>query len=137
MDIDKKYKKLLGSINIIEPPKGLEKRIMTRINAERMRLARVRAWIFGSTSAVSFGFSLWAVIYLVNSVKETGFWQYFSLLFSDKGAVLAYWRELSLSLIESLPILSLIIFLVAAGFFIWSFANVLRKDVQLFNMKLN
>jgi hypothetical protein len=136
MGIGEKYKKLLSSINLIEPPKGLGERIMARINAEQTRLARIRTWVFGSASVASFGLFLWAVIYLVNNVKETGFWQYFSLLFSD-GAVLAYSRELSLSLVESLPIVCLIIFLAAFGFFIWSFSNVLRKDVRLFNMKLN
>lgn len=119
-----KYKKLLGSIDLIEPPKGLGKQIMTRIALEERRLIRIKALIFGTSTAVSFGMSAWAIVYLVNSVKESGFWNYLSLLFSGDGAVYAYWKELSFSLAESLPVLSFIVFFAAIGFFIWSFAKI-------------
>lgn len=135
--MEDKYKKLLGSINLIEPPKGLGGRILARISIEGKRLARIRTWIFGGSSIASFGLSLWAVIYLIDSVKQTGFWQYFSLLFSGDNVVYTYWKELSFSLVESLPIVSVIAFLAAAGFFIWSFANVLRKDSEKFIMSFN
>jgi hypothetical protein len=126
MDTEKKYKKLFGYINLTEPPRGLRGQILSLVGNEQKRLAKIRTWAFGSGSIISFGFSLWAIIYLVSSVKESGFWQYFSLLFSGDSAVYLYWHELSLSLIESLPITGLIIFLTAIGFFIWSFANTLK-----------
>jgi hypothetical protein len=126
MNTEEKYKKLLGSINLIEPPKGLPERIMSRINTEEKSLVRIRAWVFGSSSIASFGLSLWAVIYLVKNVNESGFWQYLSLAFSD-GTALAYWHELSFSLAESLPITSSIVFLAAIGFFIWSFTKMLAN----------
>ena len=137
MNVEEKYKKLLGSVNLLEPPKGFGAQIFNRINMEEKRLARIRIFAFGASTVASFAFSLWAVIYLVNSIKETGFSQYFSLIFSENGAVLAYWRELSLSLAESLPIVSLIVFLCAIGLFIWSFANVLKKDTGLFKMSFS
>jgi hypothetical protein len=127
-----KYKKLFGYVNLIEPPKGLEEQIINRISIEEKRLARIRIFVFGGSSVVSFGFSLWAVIYLANSIKETGFWQYLSLIFSENGAIFAYWRELSLSLAESLPIVGFITFFIAIGFFIWSFTNMLRKNTGSF-----
>jgi len=130
--MEDKYKKLFGYINLITPPKGLHELILVRINIEEKCLVKIRTWIFGSSTAVSFGLSLWAVVYFIKSVNETGFWQYFSLIFSENGAMLAYWRELTLSLAESLPIVSLIIFLTTTGFFVWSFANMLRKDTNVF-----
>lgn len=125
MNTEEKYKKLLGSINLVEPPKGLEGRIMRRINEEEKQISRVRAWAFGGSSLASFGLSLWAIIYLVKSASESGFWQYLSLAFSD-GTVLAYWKEISLSLAESLPITSLIMALATTGFFIWSFTKTFK-----------
>ncbi len=137
MKMEEKYKKLLGSINFIEPPKGLGTRILERVNAEKERLMRIRTWVFGSGTVASFGLSLWAVIYLIKSAQESGFVQYLSLIFSENGVMLTYWRELSLSLVESLPIVSLIIFLSAIGFFIWSFtkmiSNVHDRNVVLFS----
>lgn len=123
--MEDKYKKLLGSIDLIEPPRELGARIMARINMEEKRLARIRTWIFGSSTVASFGLSLWAMVYLVDSIKQTGFGQYFSLLFSGDSAVYTYWKELSFSLVESLPIVSIIAFLAAVGFFIWSFAKTI------------
>jgi hypothetical protein len=133
--MEDKYKKLLGSINIIEPPKGLEGRILARINMEEKRLARIRTWLFGSTSVASLGLSIWAVVYLTDSIKQTGFWQYFSLLFSGDSAIYAYWKELSFSLAESLPIVSLIIFLTAVGFFIWSFGKTITHPALSYNKR--
>jgi hypothetical protein len=133
MDIEDKYEKLFGYANLVEPPKGLEEQIFNFIGKEEKRLAKIRTWAFGGGTAVSFGFSLWAVIYLIKDFNQTGFWQYFSLIFSENGVMLTYWRELSFSLAESLPITSLIIFLIAIAFLIWSSANVLRKEKFIMN----
>jgi hypothetical protein len=134
--MEEKYKKLFGYINLIEPAKGLETRILARINKEEKHLMIFKALAFGSTSLASLGFSLWAIIYLANNLKQSGFWQYLSLLFSGDGTVYYYWRELSLSIVESLPIVSLIIFLAAIGILVWSVANTI-KDTKLLNLKFN
>jgi hypothetical protein len=127
MGMEDKYKKLLGSINLVEPPKGLENRIINSIKAEEKRAKRFKAWIFGSISLASFVLSLRAIVYLVESMKETGFGQYLSLLFSENGAALVYWKEITLSLAESLPVVGLVAFLTTVGLLIWSMAKVFDK----------
>jgi len=96
---------------------------MVFINSEEKKAVRFRAWVFGSTSLASLGFTLWAAIYLVSNATTSGFWQYFSLIFWSDSTVYVYWRELSVALVESLPITSIILFLVATGFLIWSFTK--------------
>lgn len=125
--MEDKYKKLFKNIEIIEVPKGLEARITTWIDKKEKRLARIRIFAFGGSAVASFGASFWAMVYLIKSVEETGFWQYFSIIFSENGAALAYWKELSISLAESLPITSCVMFFAAIGFFVWSFAKVLTN----------
>jgi len=125
--MENKYKKLLGSINLIEPPKGLANQIVFRIREEEKRLARIKALAFGGSGIVSSGLSLWAAIYFINSIKETGFGKYFSLIFSENGAILSYWRELSLSLIETLPVIGLMALLGAIAFFVWSATNIFKN----------
>lgn len=44
---------------------------------------------------------------------ESGFLDYASLAVSDGGAVLSYWQEFSITLIESLPVLGLTLILCA------------------------
>jgi hypothetical protein len=136
-NIGEKYKKLFDYVNLIEPPKGFEAQILNFVIARERRLTRFRAWAFGSSSLASFGLSLWTAVYLVKSASETGLWQYMSLAFSENGVLLAYWREFSLSIIESLPIVSIIIFLATVGVFVWSFANVIKKDTGKFIMSFN
>ena len=66
----------------------------------RILVARISSWL----SAVSL------VVVFVNTVSQfqtSGFFNYFSLLFSDGGTVLSFWREFALSLAESLPWLGL------------------------------
>jgi hypothetical protein len=122
------YKKLFGYINLIEPPKGFEAQILRFINLKEKRATRFNVLVFGSTSLTSFGLSLWAGIYLVKSVKETGFGQYFSLIFWSDSTVYAYWKELGIALVESLPIVGIILFLVASGFLIWSFTKIWKTQ---------
>jgi hypothetical protein len=131
--MEDKYKKLLGSINLIEPPKNLASRVLARIENEEKRLTKIRAWAFGGSSVVSFSLSLWAVVYLIKSAVATGFGQYLTLIFSENGIALAYSRELSLSLAESLPLTSLILFLAAIGFFIWSLTKATSPLIAKFS----
>ncbi len=132
----KDYDKLFKKLAQVEPPEGLGGEILVRVKAEEKKLERVRIFVFGGSTVVSFGFSLWTVTYLIGSFQQTGFWQYLSLLFFENGAILTYWRELSLSLAESLPVTGLVITLVSIGFFIWSSANALR-NTRIFKFNIN
>lgn len=137
MGVEEKYKKLFKNLETMEAPRDLEARIVLRIDAEEKRISNLKTWVFGSSTLASFGLSLWAVVYLVKSANQSGFGQYFSLIFSENGSVFAYWRELSLALAESLPITSLIMFLTAIGFFIWSTSKVIGSNTKIFNMNFN
>jgi hypothetical protein len=121
---EEKYKKLFGYVNLLEPPMRLIDKVSCAIREQEKSSATVRFWAFGGTTAASFGLSLWAVINLIKSFKETGFWQYLSLIFSENSIALTYWKEISFSLAESLPVFGLIIFLSGLGFFVWSITKI-------------
>jgi hypothetical protein len=62
------------------------------------------------------------------SFSRSGFYEYFSLAFSDGGGVaLSYWKEISLSLVESLPTLSIILFLTIVFILIISLRFMARN----------
>jgi hypothetical protein len=46
---------------------------------------------------------------LVSEFKQSGFYEYTSLLFSDTGLVARYWKEYIMSVVDSLPTTSLIL----------------------------
>ena len=46
---------------------------------------------------------------MLSDLTQSGFYEYFSLIFSDGLTNSVYWKELSLSLAESLPAISIIL----------------------------
>jgi hypothetical protein len=128
-----RYKELFEKLNHTETPVGLEERILLRIKTEERHFSRVKSLTFGVSTVTSLGIFLWTFVFLTESLKESGFWQYISLLFSENGTILIYWRELFYSLAESLPIIGLIIVLMSTGFFIWSLTNLYKngKYIQI------
>jgi hypothetical protein len=73
----------------------------------------VRFVLFSGTTLVSFFGTISAARYAWGSFHESSFSVYASLLSSDGGALVLYWKEFMLSLIESLPITSATILLAA------------------------
>jgi hypothetical protein len=134
--MEEQYKKLFKTLAYEKAPIDLEKKIKLRILAEEERLSRNKALIFGLSTATSLSLSLWAAFLLIRSLSESGFWNYLSIVVSENVAVISYWRELSFSLVESLPLVGLIIFFATAGSFIWSFANM-SKNFGSFGMSPN
>lgn len=104
----------------ITPPEGLLERIMARIKKEERVLLIKKVALF---SAAALG-SLFALIpafqYALQEFHQSGFYQYLSLLFSDSGVVLVYWKEFAMSLAESLPVLGILVFLSAVFVFLGS-----------------
>lgn len=111
----------------LKPPRGLRQSIIFGIG--QVERSRARVYLFISTSILPL--SIIGVIfsgkYLLQSFYQSGFYDYFSLLFSGDGAVFTYWKELTYSLAETIPILGTIAFLTALGFFIWSGANAVSN----------
>ncbi|MDD5721115.1 MAG: hypothetical protein PHT16_01555 [Candidatus Pacebacteria bacterium] len=110
-------------MNKLKPTKELRNNILFRIRQEERRRAKV--YLFSYASIIPF--SLIGVVLSIRYVSEgfyqSGFYEYLSLLFSGDSAVYTYWKELSLSLIDSMPIIGIIAFLMALGALIWSGAN--------------
>ena len=106
-------------------------RIMNRIHKERQFLIRKRIVVF----ALLFMGSLIAVFpafrALEKSITESGFMQFLSLIFTDFRMVVTYWQSFVLSLLESLPIINLTIFLIIILAFLESI-KFLARDIRSF-----
>lgn len=113
-----------------KPPKSLFEKVMRRIREERKLLALKRKLIFLS---IVFVGSIAALIPTFRMAQaefaESGFATFFSLLFSDVGIIAAYWQNFALSLLETLPVTSLIIFLTVMLLFLESF-KLLTNNVK-------
>jgi len=116
-------------------PEGLELRIFARIGREA-RKAAVRAYIFiGAGIAACLGSLLFLGQALVSQASASSAMQYLSVLFSDTGVALASWKEISLSIIESVPAETIGLFLLAlfaALFLLQSLAKMSGKRAPAF-----
>ncbi len=130
----KDYEKLFTHLKPQEPSVGLLSKIMARIHEEELLLSVKRRLILFSTAVIV---STGAFIPIINAFRtefaQSGIYQFFSLIFTDSGAVMAYWQDFGLALLESLPAVSTIAFLATALVFLWSLKHLTQAIKVVFN----
>ncbi len=125
------YNKLFGYLRRIDTPTDLVFRIIERIQFARMRQARMRAVLFGTGSLATLGLTAGLGVYISQIMSESGFYQYLSLVFSGDTSLFIYWKEISFSLLESLPVLAVTALLVNTALCIWSLAHALSSTRRM------
>jgi hypothetical protein len=113
-----------------KPPRGLASRIIKTIHAEQqLALSRRRAAYFSIALAGSVTALVISFMALCGAVLSSELPRLLSLLFSDPQAVTADWQDFSLFFFESLPVLSLVAFLVAS----FCLLESLRRSARYFS----
>jgi len=120
MKVRKDFEKLFKNLNRLEPPQFLMGNILAAIEIKKRRAARLRLALFGSFALASLTALIPAVQYFIAEISQSGFYQYFSLLFSDWNLVITYWNDFVLSLAEALPVLAITSVLSAVFVFLGS-----------------
>ena len=111
----------------IEPPKGLLEEIFKRIHKEELFLVLRRTVIFSITLVASLVGFIPSLKVLIYDFSQTGFINFFSLVFSDFSSVITYWQSFSIILLETLPILSLALFLAVVLTMLQSIKSLTRN----------
>jgi len=106
------YHKLFSKLPEAMPPKGLLEKILLSVERKQRR----KAWIGFIISLFSFLAGLGLIVpvsmNLQAEMSRSGFFQFLSLIFSDFSNIVQSWQEFALSLLEYLPIFSIVSFLV-------------------------
>lgn len=104
----------------IELPKNLRGNILLSIRSAEKKQAK-------QLLATSFFIAITALVSIVMSIKyavlafyQSSFYYYASLLLSDPDIVAQYWREFSLALLESIPVIGIVLCLAAVTAFLFS-----------------
>ena len=121
----KNYQKLFIHIHEVQVPSNLRGAIFIRIEKESRKQAMVRFTLFATTAVGSLTSLFFISVSLFKNLIQSGSYNYASLLFSDVTTVLRYWKEFSLSFVESLPILGIAVFLSVSIVFLWTSAKAL------------
>jgi hypothetical protein len=110
-----------------EPSPRLLGKVLARIEIEKQGVARTHFLYFMCASLLSFAALIPAFKNVTSALSQSGFPHYFGLILSDMDAVLLSWKEFSLLLVESLPLITILICLTAAFVFFWSFREAMRN----------
>lgn len=117
--------------NEIEPPKGLFTAVWGKIEEEKVKSARQKAFFSSIVSIFSLISLFETGQYLATELYRTGFYDYASLLISDLSSISYFWREFAISLAESLPVSGFVllfgiiaVFLVSTKFIIKNLENI-------------
>lgn len=111
----------------------LEKDIIRKIHKLQRRKILVRQIGYGFLSVGSLVGIISAALYVKNIILTSGVYEYLSLLFSDS-TILVYWKELSFTVVESLPFLGLAALCGTGALFLWS--AVRTRELQTFKKAL-
>ena len=87
---------------------------------QRLVLSRFTVFV-GSFSSIVFVLAL-----LGRSITTSGFYDYASIIFLDFNLALTYSKEIVLSMIESLPMLIIVLFVFLTATFVWSIRSLSR-----------
>jgi hypothetical protein len=91
-----------------EPDSKLAFSIWSTLIAKDKHATQIKMWSLASVLFASLIGLVPAFQILLSGLAHSGFYEYFSLIFSDGGSMITYWKELSLSLAESLPVMSIV-----------------------------
>lgn len=121
----KDFRALFAQILPISLPSGLDRAVLARIEKEQIKRAKTSLFIFGVADILSLTSLVALSVYFVGLLSQSGFIGYLSLIFSDSQSLTTLWQTLGLSLIESLPVISLVALLTVTIVFVLSLAKTI------------
>jgi hypothetical protein len=89
------------------PERRLSDDIWRSIEIRQKRSSIIKLYSYAGLGFISLIGLIPATINLLGQFSRSGFYNYFSLIFSSDGYLNIYWKELALSVINSLPVISL------------------------------
>ena len=93
--------------------KQLLAKVMAEINRQQKRAICWRLVMSIMALSVSSGLMCLAIFWFREQARVSAFWQFTKLIFSDFRSVAQYWQNFTVSILEALPIESLLILLLA------------------------
>ena len=121
----------------LKPSNELRQKILFSINKEEIRRAKVYFFVSITTALVSVFGLIFSVRYMIQGFYQSSFYSYLSLIFSDPNTLVSYWKELSMSLLETLPILGITISLIATYILLISIRTLVKNTRGILLLSFN
>jgi hypothetical protein len=104
--MNEKLQKIFKSATY-EPEPELAQTVWSSVIAQDKKMSWLKLWAFGLMGFISLAGLVPTFKILFTDLARSGFYEYFSLIFSDTGSIVSYWKEFTFSLAESLPVASI------------------------------
>lgn len=111
--MEKDYQKLFQALGNPAIPVGLRDSVLARIDNEVRRASIIRLAVFVPLTLIAGVATVVSFQYLARETAQSGLSEYLSILFSDGGTMLSYWKEFLISLAEAAPVFGMAVFLGA------------------------
>jgi hypothetical protein len=109
------------------PESSLSLNIWKVVLKRQRKVSLIRLWSYSLMSALSFSAFLFSAKELSLKFSQSGFYQYLSLFFSDSQTAIAYYKQFMLSLVEALPVFSLMLVLAMLLIFLSTLRPLSRE----------
>jgi len=129
----KDFEKLFANLEPKEPPVDLFDRIILAIKREQ-ELRHTKRLLFGFLFLllVSLVATPLSGTMLVSQVENSGISYFISAAISDSGTFFAFWQDFSLAILESLPIMGMMTFLLSLALSVFTLRLFLHRKRLLF-----
>ncbi len=129
------HERLFEYLKSKEPPAELLNSILVSVKGRTSsRVLIVRTVVSGALSLVAITALVPSLLIAQSEISRSDFYQFLSLLLSDTNTVMTFWKEFTLSLMESFPTLGMIavlgsvfVFLVSVRFFIRDMVTIMHQ----------
>lgn len=125
---ENQYCRLFKTLKEIEPNSNFDSKVCLLVKEKRARGLKTHLFCFSGMALFSCIATIYTSLLFVQSFFESGSSEYLSLLLSAESSFMVFWREITLSLLESVPLGALVSVLAASALFLWSITKA-SKDV--------
>lgn len=127
------YKTVFKNINQKEPRESLFEKIIKNIELEKnFIILRNKIILISIGTIFSIVLFIFSIILIKNEAIKSGFVSFFSLVFSDFSIIVKNWKSFIASLLETLPIMNIVLTVFSATITIFSI-KVFSRGIQIFN----
>ena len=113
-----------------EPSLELKNKIWNKILLRNKRIVYFKLISFSFVGIASLAGFIPMFKILINDFAQSGFYEYFSLAFSNGGIFSVYWKEFAFSLAESLPTMNIALLFILLFIFFLSLHNVIKQIIN-------
>jgi hypothetical protein len=119
----------------MEVPSGLLEKVLKRIHREERLLIFRRIILLSVIFTMSLVGLFPAFNMLLSDFQQSGFLQFSSLAFSDFSIVTTYWKSFVMTLLQTLPAISLALFLTVLLTFLQSIKSLIKYERRYISIK--